>query len=303
MCCSLIFPLAEKFYKNDIKILREPTVITKSTKPFSLQIEEGKQPETTGEKKDASEILVIEENPELSGYIVSLLRGDYNIISVDSVKEAWARIRVKLPNLIICDQKLQCKSILNFCKRIKKIRSLNHIPFLLITSIESEENKIESYSSGVDAYVVKPFVPELLKARIKNLLIQQKTNPASVSHGINQISILGSDEKLLIKINESVQKRISDPKLNVESLGKEVGLSRVQFYRKIKELTGLTAVEYIRSLRIEVAANILRQGKLSIKEVAGLTGFSDLDYFRTQFKKKFGIAPSTFMEMERKKSH
>jgi ligand-binding sensor domain-containing protein/signal transduction histidine kinase/DNA-binding response OmpR family regulator len=300
LCISLIFPLDDVFYIDDKKETSEPGERYLDLQPpfvYSQMVYANTDLEI---KENAPLILIIEDNRELTGYIISLLSADYNIIAVSTIREAWIHIKSKPPDLILCDQKLQNRSILNFCKRVKSIRSLVHIPFLLITSVESEENKIESYMAGADAYLTKPFVPDLLKIRIKNLLVQQKSSSINPSKDISNLSIVSPDEKLLQKIKDAVQKRISDPKLNVVSLSKDVGLSRVQFYRKIKELTGLTAIEYLRAVKLEMAANILRQGKLSIKEVAGLTGFSDLDYFRNQFKKKYGITPSTFIETERK---
>jgi ligand-binding sensor domain-containing protein/signal transduction histidine kinase/AraC-like DNA-binding protein len=302
MSFSMIFPLEEDYYTPQEIIHTKKQDLKNHYKPLVPLDEIMDNVSKSHTPENAPNILVIEDNTDLSLYLISLLKDEYHISSATSIKDAWSKIRQIKPDVIICDQWLKNKNGLNFCKRIKKIRNLKSIPFILLTSDQSEENKILSYSAGIDAYFVKPFAPELIKIRIKNLLLQQKDKSQVISSQNNISNVMGPDEKLLIKINEIVRKKISDPKLNVESLGREVGLSRVQFYRKIKELTGLTAVEYIRSIRIEEAANILRQGKLSIKEVAGLTGFTDLDYFRNQFKKKFGLTPSAFMEVERKKA-
>jgi len=296
---SMIIPL-EKSYYLDSEIIETPEEITSDYyNPLPVVQENKTEDETVSE--DASKILIIEDHPGLTDYLKSILRNEYHVFTAISAKNALRIMRNSLPDLILCDIAQKPEDVIKLCKRIKKIRVLRSVPFVIITSDPSEDFKIKSYEAGANAFIVKPFAPDLLKVRIRNLIEEKKKLPEPQQNGHTVELIADADEKLLLNINDMIRKNISDVKLSVESLSKMVGLSRAQFYRKIKTLTGLTVVEYIRNIRIEESANLLRQEKLSIKEVAGLTGFTDLDYFRNQFKKKYGTTPSNFIEQERNK--
>jgi AraC-like DNA-binding protein len=210
-------------------------------------------------------------------------------------------MRNALPNIILCDIMQKPSEVIKLCERLKRIKVLETIPLVIISANQSEDYRIKCYEAGASAFISKPFTPDLLKVRIKNLLADKKPETSDSEEFLSSNLISGADEKLLRRTESIIRKNISDPGLSVEKLGKMIGLSRTQFYRKIKEFTGLTVVEYIRSKRLEEAAFLLQQDKLSIKEIAGLTGFSDIDYFRNHFKKKYGMTPSNYLEQERNK--
>lgn len=298
---SLIFPLAKDFYSKD-EIVDKPAPelaeLYKPLLPTSQEISHLQKPLV----ENAPNILVIEDQPELSDYMNSILRNEYHILSATTVNDAFGIMRNALPDIILCDIMRNTSDLLKFCKRIKRIKALESVPFVIISANQSEEFSIQCYEAGANALILKPFTPELLKVRIKNLITVKKSEAAIGTTDLASNLIPGADEKLLLNINSIIRKSISDPRLSVETLSKMVGLSRAQLYRKIKELTGLTVVEYIRSKRLEEAALLLQQDKLSIKEVVGLTGFNDVDYFRNQFKKKYGTTPSNYMEQERNKN-
>jgi ligand-binding sensor domain-containing protein/signal transduction histidine kinase/DNA-binding response OmpR family regulator len=296
---TLIIPLNESHYLADEKKRTGGYELTEPyTGPFPSTesvIAPGHTPE------DAPLLLLVEDNDELAKYLVSILHHDYKIRVSPSAKEAQTIIKNERPDIIVCDILIKGSNGIKLCESVKKNKNLQDIPVIMLTADLSEENRIQSFMAGADAYITKPFAPELLKIRMKNLLLLRQP-PLPDNARVTERRIIGNDEKLVIKINDIVRKMISDPKLNVETLGREVGMSRMQLYRRIKEITGFTAVEYIRDIRLTEAANLLRQDKLSIKEIAGLTGFADIDYFRNQFKRKFGVTPSMFVDNERKKN-
>jgi ligand-binding sensor domain-containing protein/signal transduction histidine kinase/AraC-like DNA-binding protein/CheY-like chemotaxis protein len=296
----LVFPVAKENYLHS-EIIDHPSISLmdayKPMMPTTLEIHN----QTTILDEDAPGILVIEDQPELSNYMNSILRSEYHIRSATAVNDAFSIMRSALPDIILCDINQKPAEVIKLCKRLKRIKVLESVPIVIISANQSEEFRIQSYEAGANAFILKPFTPDLLKVRIRSLLSDADKKSETIQGEVDLASrfISGADEKLLRNIDSIIRKNISDPRLSVESLSRMIGLSRTQFYRKIKELTGLTVVEYIRSKRLEEAAFLLRQDKLSIKEVVGLTGFGDRDYFRTHFKKKFGTTPSNYMERER----
>jgi signal transduction histidine kinase/DNA-binding response OmpR family regulator/frataxin-like iron-binding protein CyaY len=297
---TLIFPLEKDvYYEDEIidKPIHELSELYKPLLPTSPDVKYEQKPLA----ENAPNILVIEDQPELSDYMNSILRNEYHILSATAVNDAFRIMRNALPDIILCDINQKPEDVIKLCKRLKRIKVLETVPMVIISANQSEEFRIQSYEAGANAFILKPFTPDLLKVRIKNLLTDKKNETVVGEVDLSAKLISSADEKLLRNIDSIIRKSISDPRLSVETLSKMIGLSRAQFYRKIKELTGLTVVEYIRSKRLEEAAFLLRQDKLSIKEVVGLTGFGDMDYFRTHFKKKFGTTPSNYMEQERNK--
>jgi ligand-binding sensor domain-containing protein/signal transduction histidine kinase/DNA-binding response OmpR family regulator len=297
---SLVFPLAKGSYSQSEIIDKPSTELSDIYKPLMPTTLEITSQQTTLDE-NAPNLLVIEDQPELSNYMNSILRNEYHIRSATAVNDAFSIMRTELPDIILCDINQKPSDVIKLCLRLKRIKVLESVPIVIISANQSEEFRIQSYEAGANAFILKPFTPDLLKVRIKSLLTDKKNEKIQGEIDLASKFISGADEKLLRNIDSIIRKSLSDPRLSVETLSKMIGLSRAQFYRKIKELTGLTVVEYIRSKRLDEAAFLLRQDKLSIKEVVGLTGFGDMDYFRTHFKKKFGTTPSNYMEQERNK--
>jgi AraC-like DNA-binding protein len=164
------------------------------------------------------------------------------------------------------------------------------------------EDQIEGIETGADDYITKPFNLAFLSARIKNILLTrtklkeryrkeislQPTESVPVSH----------DEKLLKKVLQYVEERISDPELNIEAICSGVGLSRTHLYRKIKALTGLSMAEMVKEIRLKRAKQLLKDRKFNVNEVTIMVGFSDADYFRKCFKAEFGITPSEYSKLQ-----
>lgn len=297
---SIVFPLSRRYYSQNEIIEKSAPGQSEIYKPLFPTLQE-KSDSQTPAAENAPHILVLEDQSELSEYMNSILRKEYLIHSATTVNEAFHIIRNALPNIILCDIMQKPSDVIKLCKRLKRIKVLETIPLVIISPNQSEDYRIQCYEAGASAFITKPFTPDLLKVRIKNLLADKKPEISDGGEFLSSNLISGADEKLLRRTESIIRKNISDPGLSVEKLGMMIGLSRTQFYRKIKEFTGLTVVEYIRSKRLEEAAFLLQQDKLSIKEIAGLTGFSDIDYFRNHFKKKYGMTPSSYLEQERNK--
>jgi transcriptional regulator GlxA family with amidase domain len=186
-------------------------------------------------------------------------------------------------------------------RRIRRNIPTSTVPIILLTAKDDKHTELESIHLNVNAFIPKPFDPEMLASRIKQLLKQEKqlkqklrietlTTPKPVE------TLISSDEKFLSEITNIIEDRIADPHLNVNSLSTLSGNSSKQIYRKIKQLTGMSPVEYIRSIRIKKAAMYLSQSKFSVSEVMYMVGFSSSSYFSKCFQAEFGKAPKEYTE-------
>lgn len=245
-------------------------------------------------------LLIVEDEDDIREYLQQQLKDDYKIKTCRNGKEAYDLILSKPPHLIISDVMMPEMDGLTLCRKIKQNTNINHIPVILLTAKSRLEDKVEGMETGADAYCVKPFNIEILKSTIINLiqnrhLLQTKFSGAQEqSDKMQKIKIKTADEALMEKIMKTINENISNPNLNVETLAEQVGLSRVHIYRKLKELTNLSARDFIKNIRLKQSAELLIQKNLSISDVAYATGFTTLSHFSSSFKELYGVSPTEF---------
>jgi YesN/AraC family two-component response regulator len=242
--------------------------------------------------------LVVEDNREVRTFIKSLFTGQYTVEEAGDGKEGWEKATESVPDLIICDIMMPEMDGMELCKRIKTDIRTSHIPVILLTARTAITFKYEGLETGADDYITKPFSAEYLQLRVQNLIRQREIlrnhfalemicDPA-------KITVTSVDEKLLKKAVDYIGEHMPDSSLSVRKLSDELGLSRVHLYRKIKALTNLTAVEFVRSIRLKRAASLLQENRFNINEISTMVGMDDVDYFRICFKKQFGYSPSEY---------
>jgi AraC-like DNA-binding protein len=189
---------------------------------------------------------------------------------------------------------------ITLCRKIKSNVNINHIPVILLTAKSDDRDWAIGLDIDADAYIVKPFNPEILKKTVSNLLSNRerlKDKFHTQSEGkIEPIDLKAFDDVLMEKILKIINNNLSNPKLNVEMLGDGVGFSRVHIHRKLKELTGQSARDFIRTIRLEQAKKLLSQKKLTISQVADAVGFISLSHFSASFRDYYGISPKDYME-------
>lgn len=245
-----------------------------------------------------SSLLIVEDNNEVRKLVCDLLRNNYQIEEAANGKEGWKMAIKTIPDLVISDVMMPEMDGLELCKRLKSDIRTSHIPVILLTARATFAHKYEGFEVGADDYVNKPFSVEFLQLRIKNLIQQRhslrKFYRQNAFIETQDKEIKSVDERLLKKAVDFILTNIEDSNISVEKLSREVGLSRVHFYRKIKALTNQTAVDFIRSIRLKRAASLLQQNKLSIKEIQHMVGFDDSAYFRKCFKEYFEMTPSDY---------
>ncbi|WPP48474.1 substrate-binding domain-containing protein [Catalinimonas niigatensis] len=258
----------------------------------------------TEEKQPSHEtsILVVEDNVELRKFLVSKLQAHYQVLHAADGDQGLSIAFDEVPDLIISDIMMPGTDGIRLAKILKTDLRTSHIPVILLTARDTTEQQVEGLQTGADAYIVKPFHTKYLMARIRQLLQsrellrQHYLGKASVAEaleipkGVNKL-----DNEFLDNFKAIVDQKLSDPELNVNEIAKEVGLSRVQLYRKVKALLDFSVNDYIKQLRLTKAKTLLLQQELSISEIAYEVGFSSPAYFSTVFKSEFQISPSEYI--------
>ncbi|RLD76327.1 MAG: hypothetical protein DRJ07_16540 [Bacteroidetes bacterium] len=255
--------------------------------------------ESAVEKSKAKDtLLIIEDNDDIRNYLVDSLKNEFNVVDVENGQLGIEKADILIPSLIICDIMMDGIDGIEVCRRLKSNIDTSHVPIILLTAKNTDEDKISGYLQGADDYITKPFNTSLLKSRIRNLLEQRKrlkeklNLPNMEPKAYSPTSI---DEEFMTKTMLVVEKNISNNLLSIEDIAKEMGMSQTQFYRKIKNLTGYSASQFIRVVRLKRAAQMLSTKKFKISEVLYEVGFSSPSYFTKCFKKLFGISPTAFL--------
>lgn len=249
-------------------------------------------------------VLIVEDDEEIRRYIRSELDSDFRIYECTNGREGLETILKEKPDLVISDVMMPEMDGITLCRKIKQNININHIPIILLTAKSKAEDQIEGLEIGADAYIVKPFNTELLRTTISNLIANRErlrgklVGEQQVEEKIVKIEMKSNDEILMSKVMKTINDHLADPALNVEMLAANVGMSRVHMHRKLKELTNQSARDFIRSIRLKQAANLLREKNLSVSEVAYATGFSNLSHFSNTFRDFYGISPSEYKEKQ-----
>lgn len=251
-------------------------------------------------------ILIVEDSKDIRIYLSQLLSEKYNIIVAHDGQEGLVKAQKYLPQLIISDIMMPGVDGFQLCEKLKTGILTCHIPIILLTAKAASEDRIAGIETGADAYISKPFNDEVLQATIEQLIesreiLKQVFRQDPISEP-KQVMIESADEKLLKRIAKVLDEKMSESTFGVEDLGKEVGLSRTHLYRKIKEMTGQTAIEFIRNMRLKRAASMLKENKLYVSEVAYMCGFNELSYFRKIFKELYGISPQKYANSTKEES-
>lgn len=245
-------------------------------------------------------VVVVEDDPDIRNYLLRELSADYKVKAFVNGEDALSAIITESPDIIVSDVMMPGIDGLALCRKVKQNVNINHIPVILLSAKADIEDKMEGMKAGADAYLTKPFSTRMLRSTITSLLANRHLLRAKFSgvqeqeDSVKKIMMKSQDELLLTRIMDVINANISSPDFSVEKLAAEVGLSRVHLHRKLKELTDLSARDFIKSLRMKQAARLLREKKLSVAEVAYATGFANPSHFSSAFKEIYGMTPSRY---------
>ncbi len=245
-------------------------------------------------------VLVVDDNPEITAFVCDILHARYRCLIAADGKSGLDLCFKQTPDLVISDVMMPGMDGLEMCRQIRKHMPTSIIPVILLTARDDKETELASIQLNIDAFIPKPFEPDILLSRIEQLIrknrkMEEKIRIESLSEP-KEIEAVSYDEKFLSSITQIIEDRLSDSDLNVSALCDISGINNKQIYRKLKQLTGMTPVEYIRSVRMKKAAMLFRQKKFSVAEVMYMVGFSNHSYFSKCFKSEFGKTPWEYME-------
>jgi DNA-binding response OmpR family regulator/two-component sensor histidine kinase len=247
-------------------------------------------------------ILIVDDEPEIARYIISELGDRYKFDHAINGKEALKMLLTDEYDLVISDMMMPEMDGLTLLKHIKDNTNISQIPVIMLTSKAEVEYKLEGLRGGADAYIAKPFDMEELHIQIDNLIDNVRRLKGKFSGAlkqedrIEQVEVKGNDDALMERIMRSVNANFSDPDYNVDTMANDVGISRAQLHRKMKEITGVSTGKFLRNLRMEQAARLLREGKINVSQIADHVGYADQAHFSTAFKTHFGQSPSEYAE-------
>ncbi len=245
-------------------------------------------------------ILIAEDVKELRDFLSDSLNQEYTVLTASNGLEAFKMAQAEHPDIIISDVLMPKMNGYELCKKIKNTFTTSDIRVILLTILSENNEKLIGYKSGADAYIAKPFDIELLVSRIENLLrdsfsLKQKFQK-NLDMPLKEITYSNPDEELLKMIYETVNNHISDIDFDVNKFAQEIGLSKSTLYRKMKVITGLSANKFVQVIRLKRAAQLLRDTKLSVSEIAYDVGFNDPYYFSRAFKENFNASPKNYRE-------
>ena len=261
-----------------------------------------KEKETTTSTVDDNlkKLLLVEDNQEFRTFLKEQLEDFYQIIEAADGEEGERKAIEENPNLIISDIMMPKVDGIELCRRIKTNVQTSHIPVILLTARTADDIKINSYEVGADSYMSKPFNFDMLMVRIEKLIEQQEKRKQEFRKNIevnpSAITITSVDEQLIQKCLEYIEKNMDNPEYGVEELSGDLGMVRMSLYRKLQSITGHTPTDFIRSIRLKRAAQLLQGSQLPIVEIANRVGFSSPSYFSKCFREMFGMLPKQYAE-------
>ena len=291
--------------------LRPEEIITETDLPQETLMSLAEEPEPVEEKEEVTpmeqpaasgnSIVIAEDDDEIRNYLEAELSRDYDVHTCVNGREALAEIYRIKPSLVISDVMMPEMDGHALCSQLKSNSSTNFIPVILLTARSREEDRLEGLETGADAYIVKPFNMDILRRTIHNMLDSRRLlrmkyeRTDGLEEKMEDIRLKSPDEKLLDKIMECVRKNLTNSDLNIDMISDEVGISRVHLHRKMKELTGQTPHDFIRSIRLKKAAQLLTERGMNVTEVMYACGFANSASFSTIFRKYYGMSPRDYM--------
>ena len=266
--------------------------------------------EPADDEEQAPLLLIVEDNEDIRQYIVDSLYDDFRILQAKNGMEGEALATQHLPDLIVSDIMMPQMNGVELTRRLKDSIQTSHIPIILLTAKDTDEDKEEGYNSGADSYLTKPFTAKLLTSRIRNLLANRRRLAEQLSNnGVESIptsrtastdALSRLDREFMERLNHTIEEHIMQTDIDMAFLTDKMAMSHSTFYRKVKALTGLTAKEYVRKQRLSHCYQLLESGDYNVSEAAMMTGFNQMAHFREVFKREFGILPS---ELTKKSSN
>ncbi len=291
-------------------------LITENTYPGAVHLPErdskadaqetgGDQEPDTATADERPLLLVVEDNADIRDYLSRSLSDRYAVITADDGQQGWEAAQTRIPNVIVSDVMMPVMDGFELCKRVKEDMRTSHIPVILLTARDSLRDKEAGYAAKADSYLTKPFSAKLLLSRIENLLEARRriamlitARGSAAARPIEEPApaLNRLDDEFLHKLTQIIEENLEMDKLDVGFLADKMCMSHSTLYRKIKGLTEVSANEFIRKTKMRKGAELLREGRHTVTEIAYMTGFNSVTYFRQCFKEEYGMTPSEYVK-------
>ncbi len=291
-------PIGSAYYTSAEIVDKEEQSQVKTTFRQVAAPPKATEVETDKNAKKRKQILVVEDHQDLSHFITGILKNEYKVSQSKDGVEGLERALKEIPDLVISDIMMPGMDGYSLCQNLKNDVRTSHIPVILLTARADVYSKIEGLETGADDYLTKPFNEQELLARVKNLIRQREKLKEIFAQNIQvapqELAVSSQDQRFLQRVMEITEDQLSNPHFGVEDFCRKIGVSRAQLYRKLHALTGFSANEFIREMRLKRAAALIEQQFGSITEIAYETGFISLSYFSTRFQQRFGKSPKAY---------
>lgn len=281
-------------------IISSPDEGEENEKRVSLVETTPETADTGAVKTSESTLLVVDDNADFLEFMRLSLSSAYSVLTAVDGEDAWKLIPEELPDMVISDVMMPITDGITLCRRIKGDIRTSHIPVILLTAKSAKDSQLVGLEAGADDYISKPFNMEMLLLKVRHLIEMKKKmqkafmQSSTMGIALTEVQASSMDEELMRKAIGYIEEQIANPELSVERLSREMGMSRVNFYKKCLSITGKTPVELIRTVRLKRAAQLLEKSQMRVNEVALECGFNDVKLFRKYFKDEFGRLPSDY---------
>lgn len=247
---------------------------------------------------DKETILIIDDNADIREYVRSLLHNTYTVLEAIDGRDGLRKAMKYVPDVIICDVMMPVMDGIECCEHLKNELQTSHIPVILLTACSLDEQRIKGFESGADSYIAKPFNSKVLEVRVHNLIENRKRMKQFFGDNttLAKESISDIDKSFIERFKKLIEDNLSNSELNVEELGRSMGMSRVQLYRKVKSLTNYAPNELLRIARLKKATSLLSSSDMTIAEITYEVGFTSPSYFTKCYKDHFGESPTDFLK-------
>ena len=294
---TILLHTGKEHFGDDVEFIAEEEMVAPPTVAPTF---EDKMEQLEGDAQDSARtILVVDDSVDMRNFLTNILSHDYHVLSASDGAEAEEIIRTKTVDMVVTDLMMPNVDGLELTQFIKRNKDYDFIPVILLTAKTAIESRLQAMEYGADDYVTKPFEPEYLRARIHNILVQRNQLEQSYRERLMRLEPQKADEPIpsdafLAKLLDVMEKQMDNNTLTVDELVDEMGMGRTVFFNKLKSLTGLSPVEFIREMRIKRAAQLLEEQRYNITEVTYMVGMNDSRYFAKCFKNTYGVTPSEY---------
>ena len=298
-CFSVELPVDKEAYAAE-ETADEITDLTEEDNPDPVTAEDCLSPESEADK---STVLLIDDNAELLYIMKEMFKEKYRVVTAADGARAWDELAGREIDMIICDVMLPDVNGWELCARIKSDLRFNHIPVIILTAKNGIDDRVASYDAGADGYIAKPFEMKVLFSRVDNLLRSFKLRRAAFRKeenvNLEALSYPSADKQFLQSIIDNIGQHLEESEFDLEQLACEMNMSKSTLYRKIKSMTGLTPLDFVRNIKMKRACMMLLDRTRTVSEVAYAVGFSNPKYFTKCFKEEFGMTPTEYREANR----